>query len=66
MTQCVERLGHAGWALVPGAPLFVAAERGGMASTFRELGFVEVGVAGKNRAQARLVMRYEVGGVAMA
>ena len=51
---------------MPGAPLFVAAERGGMASTFRELGFVEVGVAGKNRAQARLVMRYEVGGVAMA
>jgi GNAT superfamily N-acetyltransferase len=32
----------------------------GMASTFRELGFAEVGVAGKNRGQARLVMRYDL------
>jgi GNAT superfamily N-acetyltransferase len=32
----------------------------GMASTFRDLGFAEVGVAGKNRGHARLVMRYNL------
>ena len=32
----------------------------GMASTFRDLGFAEAGVAGKNRGQPRLVMRYDL------
>ena len=32
----------------------------GMASTFRDLGFSEVGVAGKNRGQPRLVMRCDL------
>lgn len=34
----------------------------GLASTFRALGFSEVGVSGRSRGQPRLVMRYDLAG----
>jgi GNAT superfamily N-acetyltransferase len=52
----VEAYPLAGW----GDKVGTSDAYGGMASTFRELGFYEVGTSGQNRGQPRLTMRYDV------